>query len=752
MTKSQKRFKFQPPVAQRDISIEGQQQSDNLWRINQPCAIQARQSSTKQVLENRESSEAQTKDHLEKVLALGWKDNLITVFIEGDGKRGVSGRLRIDERPGLNALLDGVYNDTFKTIFTWNESRLFRDEFMIGPDTFIKACYDHDVIVATRTYRYDFRRNPFDMDLFRMQCQIAARWIKDHVFGYMIPMRERVGKRGQYYTGSVPIGYILDKRKHLESGLPNPNYNRFIPYEPHAKIVQWIFKRYRELGGNIQQLGRELVAMPFVFPPFEAGIKIPNIKLKPKDGGYTLTRSGLIWILTNVVYIGYWKFQNQVLRDEEGTPVINHPPIVDTYDFWYAFNQLSQYTIDGEINEGKERAVRYDQEGKIPSEALLKMDDIIKDVNGKSVYTFKVRERGKYRESYGIRNYKDGFEAEHYATRVDASMLDNMLVERMFEHLEEWKIEQESGGNIGASIYEGLQKEEPEDKPSNTKAIDDQLALIEPKIAHYERLIEKGFGLPDEKLEKYGLVVAELTQTQKILTNKKNEMESKTTERTESKELVDEATERWNKYRLDQKRRVIRFVVHSLIIERVATSWLKVEIIWKGLGDSLPTTDTGYLWLPGASNTPWTDEETQIVREMYPYGDATEIITRLPNRAWKSIIAYASRKEISRYVRKQNTKDPEAFYFSVNDRRFMEEHNIDLSMHRRGTVFWTDSETFLPVQEDDSVQEDNSIDEIDDITGNEDNESQIHSANKVVTHRSTTEGKRNSQTYAAADQ
>ena len=47
-----------------------------------------------------------------------------------------------------------------------SDSRLFRDEFMIGPDTFIKACYDHDVQVVTWTYRYDFRRNPYDMDQF----------------------------------------------------------------------------------------------------------------------------------------------------------------------------------------------------------------------------------------------------------------------------------------------------------------------------------------------------------------------------------------------------------------------------------------------------------------------------------------------------------------------------------------------------------------------------------------------------------
>src|SRR6266516_452016 len=193
MTK-RKKFTFKPvsPNETKDqLQLTWEQQ--RTWRNDQPCAIQARQSTTKQTVENRESSEAQTKDQLDRVYQLGWTDGLITVFIEGEGKRGVSGRLRIDERPGLNTLLEGVYNGTFKTIFTWNESRLFRDEFMIGPDTFIKACYDHDVMLVTLLYCYDFRRSSYDMDQFRMQCQIAARFIKDQI-GFMHDMRDRVGR------------------------------------------------------------------------------------------------------------------------------------------------------------------------------------------------------------------------------------------------------------------------------------------------------------------------------------------------------------------------------------------------------------------------------------------------------------------------------------------------------------------------------------------------------------------------------
>ena len=41
------------------------------WRLANACAVYARQSTTRQTIENRESSEAQTMDQLEKVRALG---------------------------------------------------------------------------------------------------------------------------------------------------------------------------------------------------------------------------------------------------------------------------------------------------------------------------------------------------------------------------------------------------------------------------------------------------------------------------------------------------------------------------------------------------------------------------------------------------------------------------------------------------------------------------------------------------------
>jgi DNA invertase Pin-like site-specific DNA recombinase len=188
---------------------------------SQPCAIYARQSTVKQVLDNPESAKLQTEEQLDKARTLGWKDETIFLYVENEQNagtiKGVSGTLRIDQREGLNALMERVYKDEIKTIFAYNESRLFRDEWQIQVDTFIKACYDHDVRLVTNTYRYDFRRQPYDADQFRMLSRIAADFIKHHVRGLLHPARERVSLRGQYDGRQIPTGFIIDQDRNSDS-------------------------------------------------------------------------------------------------------------------------------------------------------------------------------------------------------------------------------------------------------------------------------------------------------------------------------------------------------------------------------------------------------------------------------------------------------------------------------------------------------------------------------------------------------
>jgi DNA invertase Pin-like site-specific DNA recombinase len=695
------------------------------WNLLVEVAIYARQSTTKQTVENKENSEAQTKDQLEKVSAIGWSDDNITLFIEGDGKRGVSGRLRIDKRAGLNALMEGIYAGRFKYVFVTNEGRLFRDETMIGPDTFIDACKTHDVIVVTDMYRYDFKGNPFASDQFRIMCQMAARFITDHV-GMMLRMRDRVAMRDQYFGGRVPIGYILDEHK------------RFIPYEPHARIVRWIFKRFRQVN-NVAQVARELNAKGYAFPAYEAGIKAPYTNLSVSNGGYSLTKMGVFTILTNPQYIGYFVFKKQVLRDSDGKPKKNHPAIVDEDDFWYAFNKLNPTMLDGELNEEREGVTRFEQEGTVPPKALLKY--VIGTPNGK-VYLAKEYKRkvGGYPEQYDILIDAPDYVTNRHGGRVDVSLLDSVFVARMFEHLIAWKNaeeeEEEDATRIGKAINEKIDEEkstEPEEKP--TVVIDKQLEKLRPKIVHYKRLVDNGYDLEEEDLKGYTAELAKLRRTEKELKAAKESIEKELSEQAESQELLDETLEMWNTFRLDQKHRVIRLIVDHVTLYKVAPSWARVEIIWKGIGTT--SADIGYLRLNAASNRVWTDAETATLREMYSEKPADEMLEALPDRSWKAIIQYAHRKGIRRNIFNSPT-DPLAQIISTSDRKFMKQYRIVPQESARGAIYWRHIDQFLPYTDGEALDVDVDISDLNleaeiDIEGLEIDELKLIGVNDLTT-------------------
>ncbi len=460
-------------------------------------------------------------------------------------------------------------------------------------------------------------------------------------------------------------------------------------------------------------LARELNAKEYVFPAYEVGVKGPYTHLTIKNGGYGVTRSGVASMLTNVQYVGYWTFKGQVRRDGNGQPVINHPPIVDESDFWYAFNRLSPTTIDGEINEQREPITRYDQEGVPPSKALLKYIIVSPDgaVNcAKDRHKKRNGELVGIKEKYSIKSKVPDYASNNHAARFDISILDAAFVNKMFDHLTKWK-EAEEEYNIGELIEEKLEEAEVEEKITSTKVIDEQIEQVKPKIAHYNRLVVGGYGLDDGTLEEYGLELAKLRHTLKDLEAAKNSIETEEAQRAESQALVDETPEKWNKYSLNQKHNVIRSVVTNVIVSRVSPSWLKVEILWKGIGTMLPITDTGYLWLAGSANVDWTPEEDAILQEMYPYEHADALLEKLPNRSWRSIITKASGKKIERHVFIKSPSDKITVHLPINDRKFMESRGIDVSEVSRsktGYIYWSDSETMLPHGEEDEIDDEDN--------------------------------------------
>src|SRR6266568_1004466 len=238
-------------------------------------AIYARQSTKEQVINNREAYDQQTKGLLKQALELGWADEHILVYIENKRKdgtwRSASGRLRIDQREHLQALTERIEKDEVKTVLVWAVDRLFRDEDMIQPAVFAKLCKDHHCLVMTTDDLFDFNnKRRDDRKRFLEVAQAAADYVTKHVKGRMLPARAQLSLRGVADSRKISIGFIVvDRQRYLADGSENAKYKRLVIYEPHARVVRYLLRRFRGLGGNLHALFREIDAWPCVFPFFE---------------------------------------------------------------------------------------------------------------------------------------------------------------------------------------------------------------------------------------------------------------------------------------------------------------------------------------------------------------------------------------------------------------------------------------------------------------------------------------------------
>src|SRR5207248_1385529 len=89
------------------------------------------------------------------------------------------------------------------------------------------------------------------------------------------------------------------------------------------------------------------------------------------NGGYSLTRKGIITVMTNPANIGWWVVAGDIISQNNHVPLI---PPEEQYLFWYAFERLAPYTVDREKNELRvnDHPKRFYQRHTNPTEGLLK--------------------------------------------------------------------------------------------------------------------------------------------------------------------------------------------------------------------------------------------------------------------------------------------------------------------------------------------------------------------------------------------
>jgi DNA invertase Pin-like site-specific DNA recombinase len=346
------------------------------WELpfDRNIAVYYRQSSMAQV--GNISTDIQQIDLPKYVNTLGWLQESIILIDEDEG---VSVTKRIDELKGMSRLYDLIITGRIGAVAVQAEDRLFRDETQIQVNVFIDACVKCNVRVITPYFKYNFADKyevPYHRLLFRMRAEQAADFLNSYIRGRLFAAKERMLMQGMWMGGNINLGYMVDDRKNLSSGVSNPAWHKFVPFQPCAEVVVKIFELFLYYGGNANAVLRHLHKQGPHFPDFDdpefpKGVPPGFICSKPmrmlkRDNIYFPSREALILMLTKAVYLGHWVYRGNVVVWN------NHEPIVSEDLFYQAFNYLSLYLLDGEPNPNYAPRVERTHREKNPERAVPK--------------------------------------------------------------------------------------------------------------------------------------------------------------------------------------------------------------------------------------------------------------------------------------------------------------------------------------------------------------------------------------------
>lgn len=596
--------------------------------LSREAAGYGRQSQTKQVVKNVQSHIAQTVMLLSYIKDLGFRDDgttgKVTLFVENevvDAEGNVrikdaSGTWPIDRRPGLKTICDLVESGKVGVVVAEFVDRLFRDEDRIDSNIFIRICKENDcyVHISSKRMTYNFA-NPSHAELFRMEVQMAAAYIETHVRGTMLRRRNMAAESGQWAgIGAVPVNFIVDKRE------KSPTYGKMIPYEPHVQVSLELYERLIELVYDIEALCVELEHREYIYPDFETwayeGDYTVRTALKKAPGGtgYTLTRRGLEYMLTNIVNIGAIKRNGKIIYN-------HHEPIIDEARFWLVYDNLKIVRPDG-TPTGKPAFVRFTQQRNLRfalvTKPLLNPETTHENgavyfsrsgVNGAGNYNISVR-RGLLHDS---------------KLCVNAVQLETEIVNRMFRHLRTANL----GDLKAARVRRG------EKKAKRLAEIARDLGIIEDELTNLKANLKK--LTIDSVVKETEASMARILIRKEELLNEREQITQSTEDealRTLEEELADlEAL--WPYKPFELKKNILKLLIKRVVLDQMSTKFFRVLVEWryKEWG-----TEQTYLMHNEGGRKQWAEEELERLKTVYPgQRERLVIMQALPDRSWRAI-------------------------------------------------------------------------------------------------------------------
>jgi len=623
---------------------------------DRPLVLIGRQSSTRQIEENVESLKLQIEDARQRFISQGWSEDIITIRVAGDGKKGVSGTLRIDQRQELRDTLIDIKAGTCKAVGAYSVSRLFRDKHGVQVSVFMETCAKHDVLVILPDKTYDFNRQD-DITMFTILARFAA--VENEQRARLAnDAKHRKALRGEYDGRPLVVGYIVDRVKLLVDGTPNPTYGKFIEYIPHAKVVRRLYARFRELGGQFNLLAAEVARMDVVFPDFEdwvSELDVSKLQLKKVPNGYTISRVGLFHLMTAVEYIGYWKVDGSLLVHEaSGIPIVNHAAIVPFDDWDYAFNHLSFTDLDGLENKQRTHGSTWTpatkQEKKGALHGLLTSPLGTVDCTG-----------GYYR----IAEKREGHSQRSNTVVIRERLIDSVWYERLSERMREMD---------NFKFFNTQLRKLKEQHARELVTVPEQLAKYYNERAGIQAYIKAVGATADRAtLEQYN---EDLLQLAAHI----NELEAKQQAAAVEEERVEKLRDRLKRTLLgiggsnEYSRNFIQLITDKIMLDEYSAHFLTLTIVWSA---PFQQVDICYIYRSEGGHQRWSEQEKGDLAHLYPYADKLELLERFPTRTWSSIANCTHVLGLRRYT-ERDTSGITNSALSLKDWQLLQEHGWEL--------------------------------------------------------------------------
>ncbi len=551
-------------------------------------------------------------------------DEHVRVYDEG---AGVSGQKRIDERKELNRLYHDIEKGTIGSLIVVHEDRLFRDEFHTSDTTFIRHLAKHDVLLFVRTdhRRYDCTK-PSDRNSLLEKMMASRNYLDDHVLGRMNGNQQAKALQGLFDGRSLPMGYVTQGKKKQQV---------ILVYEPWARVVRWMFTRFRDLN-SFAKLCHEIEVMPFLFPDPSADDFLRytfKIRMTKVPGGFKPSCDETVkYMLCNPTYIGAWLYDNAIVKDD------NHPAIVDRELFMWAYQKLTGRNLNGELLQGQKPRRFHDGS----AQAVLKY--VLHTPEGQ-MYVMR-HEHPEYVRQTPLGERKlTGKLYPGLEFSIRCHLLDDIFLARLKEIA---LADRHLGQHVESSIEE-LEEQHTEALVS----IDDHLVSVRLEVQKTLAFLhDQILDLTEQEKTQYNTKLTGLRQREKELLAAQTQtgLSSLKADLTELADVLADIPATLDGCSMEHKQKLVRLVTQSVILEEVSVHWLRLTVIWRGPLADRP--DVCLIWRQrGRRSDEWTAEEDELIRRNYEGGDKWALLEALPRRSWNMIYQRAMELDVTRVVR-----------------------------------------------------------------------------------------------------